>query len=63
MWAIYCDGFAQSINLWNQKTPLLGNKHIPNAATNVTNSMNALPGDGFVNTVQHSTIDEAVFSM
>jgi hypothetical protein len=24
----YCDGFAQSIKLWGQKTPLLG-KHIP----------------------------------
>jgi hypothetical protein len=30
----YCDGFAQSINLWNQKTPLQGNKHIPNAGKN-----------------------------
>jgi hypothetical protein len=22
---MYCDGFAQSIKLWNQETPLLGN--------------------------------------
>jgi hypothetical protein len=27
---IYCVGFAQSINLWSQKTPLL-RKHIPHA--------------------------------
>jgi hypothetical protein len=29
----------------------------------VTDLINALPGNSFVNTVQHATIDEAVFSM
>jgi hypothetical protein len=29
----------------------------------VTDSINALPGNSYVNTVQHATIDEAVFSM
>jgi hypothetical protein len=29
----------------------------------VTNLINALPGDSCVNTDQHATIDEAVFSM
>jgi hypothetical protein len=31
----YCDGFAQSIKLRSQKTPLLG-KHIPVAVNNTT---------------------------
>jgi hypothetical protein len=31
---VYFDGFVQSINLWNQKTPLLVNKHILDAVNN-----------------------------
>jgi hypothetical protein len=30
---------------------------------NVTDFINALPGNSFVNTIQHATIDEAVFSV
>jgi hypothetical protein len=30
---------------------------------NVTDLVNALPGNGSVNTVQHVTIEEAVFSL
>jgi hypothetical protein len=59
------DGFAQSINLWSQKDLLLGNKHIPNSGNNrsVTDIINAFRGNDSINTVQHTTIDEAVFSM
>jgi hypothetical protein len=30
---------------------------------NITDLINALPGNSSINTVQHATIDEAVFSM
>jgi hypothetical protein len=35
----------------------------PSLINNVTDLINALPGNSSVNTVQHATIDEAVFSM
>jgi hypothetical protein len=44
---------------------MLGNEYTPNARNNrsVTNLINALPGNGFVNTAQHATVDKAMFYM
>jgi hypothetical protein len=60
----YCDGFAQSIKLWNQETPLLG-KHVP---TNAQPTIEGHPllGNGPVKATrgnEYATIREAVFSV
>jgi hypothetical protein len=40
-----------------------GRKNVVVSISNITDLINALPGNSSVNTVQHSTIEEAVFSV
>jgi hypothetical protein len=59
---LYCDGFAQSIKLWKQKTPLVG-KYIPTNAQPIIEERPLL-GNGPVNTSrgnEYATTGEAVF--
>jgi hypothetical protein len=47
----------------NGRSSLFALWEVPTVYYIVTDLINALPGNSFINTVQHATIEEAVFSL